>query len=161
MLLTPVVRPTTSQQATPSEATPFSYLSIKPWFHTEGNLLLYSSYLPLGVPNGPLLSEHQATFLAPLPGRRSTSARGVSHSQSFLLCYCFAYFILVFFLILKIQKNSCSFHCCYLFYHACYKWLISLKLDLIGNMGSRKNNTNIIRNTASQKGKHLWEQINR
>src|SRR5215204_6040642 len=26
--------------------------SIKPWFHTEGNLLLYASYLPLGVPNG-------------------------------------------------------------------------------------------------------------
>jgi hypothetical protein len=25
--------------------------SIKPWFHTEGNLLLCSSYLPLGVPN--------------------------------------------------------------------------------------------------------------
>src|SRR5215208_6142904 len=25
--------------------------SIKPWFHTEGNLLLYASYLPLGVPN--------------------------------------------------------------------------------------------------------------
>jgi hypothetical protein len=25
--------------------------SIKPWFHTEGNLPLFSSYLPLGVPN--------------------------------------------------------------------------------------------------------------
>jgi hypothetical protein len=25
--------------------------SIKPWFHTEGNLPLCSSYLPLGVPN--------------------------------------------------------------------------------------------------------------
>ena len=49
LLLTPVVRPTTNQLATPSEATPFSYWSIKPWFHTEGNLLLYSSYLPLGV----------------------------------------------------------------------------------------------------------------
>jgi hypothetical protein len=24
---------------------------IKPWFHTEGNLPLCSSYLPLGVPN--------------------------------------------------------------------------------------------------------------
>ena len=58
LLLTPVVRPTTSQLATPSEATPFSYWSIKPWFHTEGNLLLYSSYLPLGVPSGPLLSEY-------------------------------------------------------------------------------------------------------
>jgi hypothetical protein len=25
--------------------------SIKPWFHTEGNLQMCSSYLPLGVPN--------------------------------------------------------------------------------------------------------------
>ena len=38
LLLTPVVRPTTSQLATPSEATPFSYWSIKPWFLTEGKL---------------------------------------------------------------------------------------------------------------------------
>jgi hypothetical protein len=29
----------------------FSYWTIKPWFLTEGKLLLCSSYLPLGVPN--------------------------------------------------------------------------------------------------------------
>jgi hypothetical protein len=29
----------------------FSYWMIKPWFLTEGKLLLYSSYLLLGVPN--------------------------------------------------------------------------------------------------------------
>jgi hypothetical protein len=29
----------------------FSYWTDKPWFLTEGNLLLCSSYLPLGVPN--------------------------------------------------------------------------------------------------------------
>jgi hypothetical protein len=29
----------------------FSYWTDKPWFLTEGKLLLYSSYLPLGVPN--------------------------------------------------------------------------------------------------------------
>jgi hypothetical protein len=28
----------------------FSYWTIKPWFLTEGKLLLCSSYLPLGVP---------------------------------------------------------------------------------------------------------------
>jgi hypothetical protein len=28
---------------------------IKPWFLTEGNLLLCSSYLPLGVPNWPVI----------------------------------------------------------------------------------------------------------
>ena len=49
LLLTPVVRPAKSQPATPSEVTCFSYWSIKPWFLTEGNLLLHSSYLPLGV----------------------------------------------------------------------------------------------------------------
>jgi hypothetical protein len=29
----------------------FSYWTIKPWFLTEEKLLLYTSYLPLGVPN--------------------------------------------------------------------------------------------------------------
>jgi hypothetical protein len=29
----------------------FSYWIDKAWFLTEGKLLLYSSYLPLGVPN--------------------------------------------------------------------------------------------------------------
>ena len=38
LLLTPVVRPANSQLATPSEVTPFSYWSIKPWFLTEGKL---------------------------------------------------------------------------------------------------------------------------
>ena len=38
LFLTPVVRPAISQTSTPSEATPFSYWSIKPWFLTEGKL---------------------------------------------------------------------------------------------------------------------------
>ena len=83
LLLTPVVRPATSQLATPSEATPFSYWSIKPWFLTEGKLaavlIIPSSWGSQQIAIG----EHQALFLAPLPGRRSTSARGVSHSQFF------------------------------------------------------------------------------
>jgi hypothetical protein len=45
----PVVHPTTSQLAIPSEVTPFSYWSIKPWFLTEENLLMCSSYLSLWV----------------------------------------------------------------------------------------------------------------
>jgi hypothetical protein len=40
LLLTPVVRPATSQLATPSEVTPFSYWSIKPWILTEGKLAI-------------------------------------------------------------------------------------------------------------------------
>jgi hypothetical protein len=36
--------------------------SIKPWFHTEGNLPLCSSYLPLGVPNWMASIANQAFF---------------------------------------------------------------------------------------------------
>jgi hypothetical protein len=36
--------------------------SIKPWFHTEGNLPLCSSYLPLGVPNWVASTANQAFF---------------------------------------------------------------------------------------------------
>jgi hypothetical protein len=35
---------------------------IKPWFHTEGNLPLCSSYLPLGVPNWVASTANQAFF---------------------------------------------------------------------------------------------------
>jgi hypothetical protein len=38
LLLAPIVRPATSQLATPSEVMPFSYWSIKSWFLTEGKL---------------------------------------------------------------------------------------------------------------------------
>jgi hypothetical protein len=33
----------------------FSYWTDKPWFLTEEKLLLCSSYLPLGVPNWPVI----------------------------------------------------------------------------------------------------------
>jgi hypothetical protein len=63
------------------------------------DLLLGSSYLALGIPNLLLLTSHQAIFLAPLPGRKKTSARGVSHAQSFtLFLFCFILFLLVSFL---------------------------------------------------------------
>jgi len=104
LLLTPVVRPAISWFATPSEETPFSYWSIQPWFHIEGNLSLCSSYLPLGVPNGVLLCAHQDFFLAPLPGRKITSARGVSHSQSFYFVIVFA-FLFYFILFASFIKN--------------------------------------------------------
>jgi hypothetical protein len=41
---------------------------------------------------------HQANFLAPLPGKKKTSARGVSHAHP-LLCFkfCFTLFLLVSF----------------------------------------------------------------
>jgi hypothetical protein len=62
------------------------------------NLLMCSSYLPLGVPNWVPTMHHQAFFLAPLPGIKKISARGVSHFQSFtLLLFCFILFLLASF----------------------------------------------------------------
>ena len=101
LLLTPVVRPAKSRPATPSEVTCFSYWSIKPWFLTEGKLAAVliipcswgfptSSQFNSPPPrfSGTITIEHHQDFLAPLPGRNSTSVRGVSHFQSF-------YFVIV------------------------------------------------------------------
>jgi hypothetical protein len=55
----------------------------------------------LGVPNWLVIYINTApstSFLAPLPGRRKTSARGVSHTQSFtLFLFCFILFLLASF----------------------------------------------------------------
>src|SRR5215212_7441934 len=80
--------------------------SIKPWFHTEGNLLLYASYLPLGVPNGRVLRAYQAKFLAPLPGRSRHAARGVFHIQSLYFVFVLLYFILFSVLFALYQKHT-------------------------------------------------------
>jgi hypothetical protein len=88
------------------------------------DLLMCSSYLPLGVPNELLLTSHQqvfwrrcrglkkknklprqlrasktsTSFRALLPGRKKTSARGVSHAQSFIFfLFCFTLFLLASF----------------------------------------------------------------
>jgi hypothetical protein len=44
-------------------------------------------------------------FLAPLPGKKKISARGVSHAHP-LLCFSFAYFTFACMVLSKIQKNS-------------------------------------------------------
>ena len=81
-----------------------SYWFDKPWFLTEGNLLLYASYLPLGVPNGRVLYAYQAKFMAPLPGRSRHAARGVSHTQSIYFVYCLALFYFLSCLLSLYQK---------------------------------------------------------
>jgi hypothetical protein len=74
-------------------------------FILREDLLLYSSYLPLGVPNWAVIYTPSSNFLAPLPGRKKISARGVSHFQCFtLLLFCFILLLLASFLS-KIQKN--------------------------------------------------------
>jgi hypothetical protein len=87
----------------------FSYWTDKPWFLNEGKLLLCSSYLPLGVPNWSVIyistSAPSSCFLAPLPGRKKTSARGVSHAHPLLcLLFCFTLFLLASF-YQKYKKN--------------------------------------------------------
>jgi hypothetical protein len=52
----------------------FSYWIDKPWFLTEGKLLLCSSYLALGVPNWSVIyistPSASSYFLAPLLGNK-------------------------------------------------------------------------------------------
>ena len=86
-----------------------SYWFDKPWFLTEGNLLLYASHLPLGVPNGRVLYACQAKFLAPLPGRSRHAARGVSTSQSLYFVFVLLSFIYYFVCCTKskYKKISC------------------------------------------------------
>jgi hypothetical protein len=46
-----------------------------------------------------VICPHQALFLAPLPGKKKISARGVSHAQSFtLFLFCFSLFLLASFI---------------------------------------------------------------
>jgi hypothetical protein len=43
-------------------------------------------------------AKQQSSFLAPLPGQKKISARGVSHFQPFtLLLFCFILFLLTYF----------------------------------------------------------------
>jgi hypothetical protein len=58
-------------------------------------LIIPSSW---GSQLGALTLHHQAFFLAPLPGKKKISARGVSHAQPFtLLFFCFTLFLLASF----------------------------------------------------------------
>jgi hypothetical protein len=66
--------------------------SIKPWFHTEGNLPLCSSYLPLGVPNWMASTANQAFFWRRCRGERGF-LQGESLASNLLLCYYFSYFL--------------------------------------------------------------------
>ena len=134
LLLTPVVRPATSRSATPSEAMPFSYWSINLGFIIKGKLaavlIIPSSW---GLPTtlhkssstqrparpflAPLLYSSEPsikTFLAALPGRKTTSARGVSRSQSFYFVFVLLvlfYFILFVLFYQKPKKISYYYYC--------------------------------------------------
>jgi hypothetical protein len=62
----------------------------------------------LGVPNWSVIyiinTTPSTSFLAPLPGRKKTSTRGVSQAQSFTFIIILLYFIFACIVLSKIQK---------------------------------------------------------
>jgi hypothetical protein len=70
-------------------------------FTTEGILAAVLITPSLGVPNWSVIYINTASstsFLAPLPGRKKTSARVVSHAKSFTFSlFCFTLFLLASF----------------------------------------------------------------
>jgi hypothetical protein len=91
----------------------FSYWTIKPWFLTEEKLAAIFIKPSLGVSNWPVIyfinytptsslalfdTAPSTSFLAPLPGKKKTSARGGSHAHPLLYFkFCFTLFLLVLF----------------------------------------------------------------
>jgi hypothetical protein len=69
------------------------------------NLLLCSSYLPLGVPNGLLLTSHQATFSAAVAGEKEDFCKGSLSRTIFYFVFVLLYFIFACIFLSKIQKN--------------------------------------------------------
>jgi hypothetical protein len=92
-------------QASASKVWLFPTGSINLGFLLREDLLLCSSYLPLGVPNWVVICPHHALFLALLSGKKKVSARGVSHAHPLLcLLFCFTLFLLASF-YQKHKKN--------------------------------------------------------
>jgi hypothetical protein len=71
-------------------------------FITKGKLAVVLIIPSLGVSNWPVIyiinTAPPTSFLAPLPGKKKTSARGISHAHP-LLCFkfCFTLFLLALF----------------------------------------------------------------
>jgi hypothetical protein len=66
----------------------------------------------LGVPNWPVIyiinTAPPTSFLAPLPGKKKTSARGVSHAHP-LLCLSLLYFIFACIVFIKNTQKLVSY----------------------------------------------------
>jgi hypothetical protein len=79
-------------------------------FITEGKLAAVLITPSLGVPNWPVIyiinTTPPTSFLAPLLGKKKTSARGVSHAHPLLCFKFFLYFIFVCIVLSKTQKIS-------------------------------------------------------
>jgi hypothetical protein len=86
-------------------------------FITEGRLAAVLITPSFGAPNWSVIyiinTAPSTSFLAPLPGRKKTSARGVSHAQSFTLFLVLLYFIFACIFLSKIQKKNSFLYSCY------------------------------------------------
>jgi hypothetical protein len=84
----------------------FSYWFDKPRFLTERKLAAVLIIPSLGVPNWSFIyintAPQSSCFLAPLPGKKKISARGVLHAYP-LLCFSFA---LLYFCLHHFIKNT-------------------------------------------------------
>jgi hypothetical protein len=92
----------------------FSYWTIKPWFLTEGKLLLCSSYLPLGVPNWSVIyisTDAIKLFSGAVAGEEEDFCKGSFVRTSFtLFLFCFTLFLLASF-YQKYKKISFLYSC--------------------------------------------------
>jgi hypothetical protein len=69
------------------------------------DLLLCSSYLPLGVPNGLLLTSYQANFSGVVAGKEEDFCKGSLSHTIFYFVFVLLYFIFACIVLSKIQKN--------------------------------------------------------
>jgi hypothetical protein len=84
----------------------FSYWTIKPWFLTEGKLLLCSSYLPLGVPNWSVIYISTGAiklFSSAVAGEEEEFCKGSFTCTSFTL---FLVLLLLYFCLHHFIKNT-------------------------------------------------------
>jgi hypothetical protein len=117
--------------------------TIKSWFLTEGKfatvLIIPSSW---GSELGGCLPASSIIFWRRCRGkRRLLQGEFRTHILYFVLCFALLYFYLHRFI--KNSQKISSLYSCYfcwsvivLLYHAFYQWLVSLKLNLFGKVGS-------------------------
>jgi hypothetical protein len=79
--------------------------SINLGFILREDLLLCSSYLPLGVPNWTVIYMPSSNFAGAVAGEKKDFCKGSLSLPIVLLCYCFALFYFFLHLLSKIQKN--------------------------------------------------------
>jgi hypothetical protein len=78
---------------------------IKPSLGVSNWLVIFTSSTNANKLSGTIITTPSTSFLAPLPGRKKTSARGVFARTSLTLFYIFLYFIFTCIILSKTQKN--------------------------------------------------------